>query len=72
MRTDCCRPSDNRIQETPRRLIEDSQLDCLVVDDPDVPTLKSAGLPTEQERWRIRMEFRESVRGSRVELYLPG
>jgi len=43
-----------------------------VVDDPDVPTLKSDSLPTEQEHWRIRMEFREAVRRSRVELYLPG
>jgi len=69
--SDCDVPA-NRIQETTRRFIEHSQLDCLVVDDPDVPTLKSEGLPAEQEHWRIRMEFREAVRGSRVELYLPG
>lgn len=69
--SDCDVPV-NRIQETTRRFIEHSELDCLVVDDPDVPTLKSEGLPAEQEHWRIRMEFREAVRGSRVELYLPG
>lgn len=69
--SDCDVPA-HRIQETTRRFIEHSELDCLVVDDPYVPTLKSEGLPTEQEHWRIRMEFREAVRGSRVELYMPG
>lgn len=69
--SDCDVPA-SRIQEATRRFVEHSQLDCLVVDDPDVPTLKRVGLPPEQEHWRIRMEFREAVRGSRVELYLPG
>ena len=61
-----------RIPETTRRFIQEAQLDCLVVDDPDVPTLRRPEVLEEQERWRIRMEFREAVRGTAVELYLPG
>lgn len=61
-----------KIAKTTRKFIEDSQLEFLVVDDPDVETLRNPKLLPEQEHWRIRMEFREAVRGTRVMLILPG
>lgn len=64
--------SANRITQTTRQFIEDSQLNCLVVDDPDVPDLWTPGLLSASASLRVRMELREAVRGSRVELYLPG
>lgn len=61
-----------KIRETARKFIEESQLEFLVVDDPDVETLSNPSLLPEMERWRIRMEFREAVRGTNVMLILPG
>ena len=61
-----------KIQQATRQFIEDSQLEFLVVDDPDVETLRNPELLPEQEHWRIRMEFREAVRGTRVMMILPG
>ncbi len=61
-----------KIQQATRQFIEDSQLEFLVVDDPDVETLKNPELLPEQEHWRIRMEFREAVRGTNVMMILPG
>ena len=61
-----------KIKQATRQFIEDSQLEFLVVDDPDVETLRNPGLLPEQEHWRIRMEFREAVRGASVMMILPG
>ena len=61
-----------KIQQATRKFIEDSQLEFLVVDDPDVETLRNPKLLPEQEHWRIRMEFREAVRGTNVMMILPG
>ncbi len=61
-----------RIAQTTRKFIEDSQLEFLVVDDPDVETLSDPEQLPELERWRIRMEFREAVRGTKVMMILPG
>ena len=61
-----------KIRQATRQFIEDSQLEFLVVDDPDVETLRDSNLRPEQEHWRIRMEFREAVRGTRVMMILPG
>jgi len=61
-----------KIQQATRQFIEDSQLEFLVVDDPDVETLRNPNLRPEQEHWRIRMEFREAVRGTNVMMILPG
>ena len=61
-----------KIQQATRQFIEDSQLEFLVVDDPDVETLRNQKLLPEQEHWRIRMEFREAVRGTNVMMILPG
>lgn len=62
----------HRITQTTRQFIEDSQLEFLVVDDPDVETLSDSSLLPELESWRIRMEFREAVRGTNVMMILPG
>lgn len=61
-----------KIRQATRKFIEDSQLEFLVVDDPDVETLRNPELLPEQEHWRIRMEFREAVRGTNVMMILPG
>ena len=61
-----------KIQQATRQFIEDSQLEYLVVDEPDVETLRDPTLFPEQEHWRIRMEFREAVRGTNVMMILPG
>lgn len=61
-----------KIRQATRKFIEDSQLEFLVVDDPDVETLRNPALLPEQEHWRIRMEFREAVRGTSVLMILPG
>ena len=61
-----------KIKHATRQFIEDSQLEFLVVDDPDVETLRNPELRPEQEHWRIRMEFREAVRGTNVMMILPG
>ena len=61
-----------KIQQATRKFIENSQLEFLVVDDPDVETLRNPELLPEQEHWRIRMEFREAVRGTSVMMILPG
>ena len=61
-----------KIQQATRKFIEDCQLEFLVVDDPDVETLRNPKLRPEQEHWRIRMEFREAVRGTSVMMILPG
>ena len=61
-----------KIRQATRKFIEDSQLEFLVVDDPDVETLRNPELLPEQEHWRIRMEFREAVRGTNVVMILPG
>ncbi len=61
-----------KIAQTTRKFIEESQLEFLVVDDPDVETLSDPRLLPELERWRIRMEFREAVRGTKVMMILPG
>ena len=58
------------IAQATRQFIEDGQLDFLVVDDPDVETLRNPEL--RPEHWRIRMEFREAVRGTKVMMILPG
>lgn len=55
-----------------REFIEEGQLEFVVVDDPDVETLRGLGMLPEQEHWRIRMEFREAVRGTEVMMILPG
>ena len=55
-----------------RRFIEQSQLQIVVVDDPDVETLRDPNLLPELENWRIRMELREAVRGTNVTMILPG
>ena len=39
---------------------------------PDVETLSDSSLLPELESWRIRMEFREAVRGTNVMMILPG
>ena len=54
------------------QFIEENQLGFLVVDDPDVATLRNPELPREEERWRVRKEFQEAVRGTGVGLILPG
>jgi len=64
--------SKKKIQQTTRQFIEDSRLEYLVVDEPDVETLRDPTLFPEQEHWRIRMEFREAVRGTNVMMILPG
>lgn len=61
-----------KIQQATRQFIEDSQLEFLVIDDPDVETLRNPELLPEQEHRRIRMEFREAVRGTSVMMILPG
>ena len=61
-----------KIRQATRKFIEDSKLEILVVDDPDVETLRNPALLPEQEHWRIRMEFREAVRGTSVSMILPG
>ena len=40
-----------KIQQSTRQFIEDSQLEFLVVDDPDVETLRNPALLPEQEHW---------------------
>lgn len=61
-----------KIRQATRKFIEESQLEFLVVDDSDVETLRDPSLLPEMENWRIRMEFREAVRGTNVMMVLPG
>ena len=61
-----------RIRKTTQTLIADYELKSLVVDDPDVRELRSEATTPEMDRWRVRMEFREAVRGTNVCLMLPG
>jgi hypothetical protein len=64
--------SGGEITMATRRFIEQSQLQVLVIDEPDAPTLRDNGLLPELDRWRTRMEFREAVRGTNVMMILPG
>lgn len=64
--------SEGQITMATRRFIEESQLQFMVVDDPDVEALRNPQLLPEVERWRVRMEFREAVRGTNVTMILPG
>ena len=61
-----------RIRQTTRQFIEECRLEYLVVDDPDVATLRNPKLSRDMDRWRVRMEFREAVRGTEVTMILPG
>ena len=64
--------SGGEIAMATRRFIEQSQLQFVVVDDPDVEALRNPKLLPEVERWRVRMEFQEAVRGTGVMMILPG
>jgi len=55
-----------------KEFIEQAGLQVIVVDEPDLPALRNDGLLPELDRWRIRMEFREAVRGTNVMMILPG
>lgn len=55
-----------------REFIEQAGLQVIVIDEPDLPALRNEGLLPELDRWRIRMEFREAVRGTNVMMILPG
>lgn len=52
--------------------IEQAELQAIVIDEPDLPGLRDDGLLPELDRWRVRMEFREAVRGTNVMMILPG
>lgn len=55
-----------------REFIEQAGLQVIVVDEPDAPAMRNDGLLPEIDRWRVRMEFREAVRGTSVMMILPG
>ena len=55
-----------------KEFIEQAGLQVIVIDEPDLPGLRDDGLLPELNRWRIRMEFREAVRGTNVMMILPG
>lgn len=55
-----------------KEFIEQAGLQVIVIDEPDLPALRNDGLLPELDRWRIRMEFREAVRGTNVMMILPG
>ena len=63
-------PQQIRVQASD--FIQQARLQVLVVDEPDVPTLRNPQLLPAADQWRIRMEFREAVRGTNVALFLPG
>lgn len=62
----------NEVRAQTKGFIEQAGLQAIVVDEPDVPTLQNPRLSREMDRWRIRMEFREAVRGTKVAMFLPG
>ena len=47
-------------------------LQALVVDEPNASTLRNPKLLPDVDHWRVRMEFREAVRGTDVMMVLPG
>lgn len=55
-----------------KEFIKQAGLQVIVIDEPDLPALRNDGLLPELDRWRIRMEFREAVRGTNVMKILPG
>lgn len=63
-------PKEARAQA--KEFIEQAGLQVIVVDEPDAPALRNDGLLPEIDRWRVRMEFREAVRGTNVTMILPG
>lgn len=67
-----CAVSASRIRQTTRRFAEERELDFIVVDDPDATVLRNTKLSKDLDRWRVRMEFREAMRGTKVMMILPG
>jgi hypothetical protein len=55
-----------------KEFIKEANLEVIIVDEPDVPTLRDLKLSRELDHWRVRMEFREAVRGTNVMMILPG
>lgn len=55
-----------------KEFIEQAGLQAILIDEPDVLTLRNPRLSRELDHWRVRMEFREAVRGTNVMMILPG